>query len=345
MPMSRTFSTLGAATQSRREALPDAFARNLPRTALLEVFRQRNATLDAAFYDVSILSDVEAKSLAPWLAHEGAILVAPPSGRGDVRIYDDARAYLEAGDPVKHLAVAGVGSSALGAAALARNVADAIEAPVAAIVSGYGFADLPAEALGGWFWFGGLNSLRHAFEGLDQISRLWSQDDTSQEVLEGLQWVRLSKDTRTLVDLLSSPGTAFDLLVGHSKGNLVISEALYWLRERNLDVFDQVAARAGIITLCARIGMPAECRRVIDVTGEYDWFGALNSRPNIRSDFIVPHAWHSTNREFPFGFGLDVTAAILAVLPQLAVPPPNHKPIGLTSLLDFPQAATAIAPL
>ena len=41
--------------------------------------------------------------------------------------------------------------------------------PVAAVVSGYGLADLATEALGGFFLFGAANSLRHGFEWLDRL--------------------------------------------------------------------------------------------------------------------------------------------------------------------------------
>lgn len=49
------------------------------------------------------------------------------------------------------MTVAGVGSSVLGAAALGRNVANLFGFDVISIIAGYGMADLPLEALGGWF--------------------------------------------------------------------------------------------------------------------------------------------------------------------------------------------------
>jgi hypothetical protein len=63
-------------------------------------------------------------------------------------------------DTVATVVVAGVGSSAVGTAALARGVADYLGTPVAGIVSGLGLADVVSEALGGWVVFGARNALR-----------------------------------------------------------------------------------------------------------------------------------------------------------------------------------------
>ena len=142
------------------------------REAALESFRRRNAILDGIFYDVGKVTHEEALKTAPWLAREGTILVVPPTGEGSLVLCGTVDDFFAAGGPgIRILVVAGVGSSALGAAAFARNVADAFGTTVAAVVSGYGLADLLTEALGGWFWFGTLNRLRHQFEGLDEISR------------------------------------------------------------------------------------------------------------------------------------------------------------------------------
>jgi hypothetical protein len=50
--------------------------------------------------------------------------------------------------------ITGVGSSALGSAALAWDISVALQKPVLAIVAGYGVADVFLQALGGWFAFG-----------------------------------------------------------------------------------------------------------------------------------------------------------------------------------------------
>ena len=50
--------------------------------------------------------------------------------------------------------ITGVGSSALGSAALAWDISVALKKPVLAIVPGYGVADVVLQGLGGWFAFG-----------------------------------------------------------------------------------------------------------------------------------------------------------------------------------------------
>ena len=50
--------------------------------------------------------------------------------------------------------ITGVGSSALGSAALAWDISVALRQSVLAIVPGYGVADAVLQGLGGWFGFG-----------------------------------------------------------------------------------------------------------------------------------------------------------------------------------------------
>lgn len=301
---------------------------SLQREAFLNGVQQRNAFLDSVFYDVGNVTADEQPSLAFWRAKEGALLVVPPTGGAALEVFADKEAFFDqGGGDVKALAVAGVGSSALGAAAFARNVADAVGGPVAAVVSGYGLSDVLTEAMGGFFLFGALNSIRHRLEGLDRTGQANTQGEAT-----GL--LRTSKDTATLIDLLSDPRFNVSLLVGHSKGNLVISEALYALEARQ--ALAPVAERCRIVTISAKIGMPsAFWRKVIDVMGQWDGFGALNSRPDIAADLIVPGAWHSTNPEFPFGLGLRVTPTLKDALTLFETPrPPQKRPI----FADFMEA-------
>jgi hypothetical protein len=169
---------------------------------------------------------------------------------------------------------------------------------VAALVSGYGLADLLTEAAGGWYWFGALNRIRHAFEQIDDLTRGTMFDFTpnmpNMPELSGI--ARASLDTRTLCALLTDARFRFALLTGHSKGNLVISEALYALREAEAD---EQLADIGIITVSAAIAMPPRYRKIIDVMGEIDWFGAMNSNIAIGVEYRPRDAWHHTNTELP----------------------------------------------
>jgi hypothetical protein len=291
--------TLRMVQVGRAAVLPDRTRRAPWRVATLEGVRQRNTLLDAIFYDVGCIGHDEAVAIAPWLAAEGALLIVPPSGRGSLTLCPTLEDFVRAGGTAIHaLAVAGVGSSALGSAAFARNVADALDEPVAAVVSGYGIADMLTEAMGGFFWFGALNSLRHLFETIDRVTET---DDDAERALDDFSapLVRTSRDTRTVLALLRDPRFEFDLLTGHSKGNLVIAEALYVLGTGDPARLDALATGTRIVTFSARIAMPDPFRGVVDVMGAWDWFGAINSRPDIRPDYVVPDAWHHTNTDLP----------------------------------------------
>jgi hypothetical protein len=311
--MLSTLSTLGAAQAGRTASLPRRVQETPVRTAILEAIRQRNAVLDAMFYDVKRIGEDEAVATSPWLAAEGAILLVPPSGGAKLTLCKSIDDFIElGGTEVRTLTVAGVGSSALGSAAFARNVADATGSTVAAVVSGYGLADVATEALGGFFLFGALNSIRHAFESLDRLTEAGAIAEPATSEWTTGELMRTSRDTVSVMELLEHDRLRFDCLVGHSKGNLVLSEALFQLRHRNPTRAMAVMGTTRIVTVSARIAMPSACRNVVDIMGAWDWFGGLNSRPDIPADHTVPHAWHHTNTELPFH--LPVTKTLQAVL-------------------------------
>lgn len=337
-----TLATLGSVQAERTAAFPAKFADNPLRAVTLDTLQRRNAVLDAVFYDIGVITPEETKGLAFWLAREGAILLVTPSGQEPLRLFLSPESYFSENDsPAAALVVAGVGSSALGAAAFARNVADALGKPVVAVVSGYGLADVLTEALGGFFLFGGLNSLRHLFEPLDAVSKMFTRTEQLSELGEGAPLARASKDTETVIALLKDERFGAALLVGHSKGNLVLSEALYAIEAENDALAKAMAKKLKIVTISAKIGMPPYFRNVLDVMGGWDWFGALNSRPDIAADYTVPRAWHSTNRDFPMGMALDVKETLLKVLPMFETERQVHSSAKVAALLDAPQRTAA----
>ncbi|WP_165218445.1 hypothetical protein [Affinirhizobium pseudoryzae] len=283
---------------ARTLSLPERIQHSPVRNLTLEGLRRRNTSLDAMFYDVKTITADEVFYISGCLAAEGAILIVPPTGGSPLTLCDTIDDFvIGGGRMIDTLVVAGVGSSALGSAALARNVADAIGKPVAAVISGYGLADVVTEALGGYFFFGTLNSVRHSFEVLDELFGRPQFGAATRLSAERLQ--ERSLDTQTVRALLNDPRLAFSLLVGHSKGNLIISEALYSLVKDEHTQAEKLAARATLITLSARIAMPPMFKSVIDVMGEWDWFGELNSRRFLETDEIVPNALHHTNTDLP----------------------------------------------
>ncbi len=309
--MFQTAFTLALTQFARTLSLPERLQRTPARNLALEALRQRNTTLDALFYDIKVITPEEAFYISDSLAAEGSIMIVPPSGDSSLTLCDTLEEFVLRGGPkVRALAVAGVGGSALGAAAFARNVADAIDAPVAVVVSSYGLADIVTEAFGGHFFFGHLRGLRPVFEALDDLAgrpKFGVADKGGNS-----QQSRTSLDTKTVRALLDDPRLSFDLLAAHSKGTLVLSAALHDLARTNPARTEALAAGTKIVTFGARIAMPPVFADVVDVIGAWDWFGEMNSRPFIAADRRISNAGHHTNTDLPGH--LPVTDALIDIL-------------------------------
>jgi len=280
-----------------------------------------NSALDRMFYDVDVLNSDEREALQQAGKIEGRILEVGTSWQPSLRMWNRLEECDQLAPRYAAISVAGVGSSALGAAALARNTADALRGKVLAVVSGQGLADIASEAMGGYFLFGGLNAMRHSVNGFERWFKTltalspfasWASIPTLDPG-QGLSPAHYSEDVRALIALLSGR-VECDWLVGHSKGNLVISEALYGLRRQDRSRFNEVAERIPIVTFGARIAMPTEVARVVDVMGDLDGFGAFNSRPDIAVDIPVPGAWHHTNTRLPMH--VDVRRVLEGIVEQ-----------------------------
>ncbi|MDL2397334.1 hypothetical protein [Rhizobium mayense] len=335
--MFQTAFTLTLTQFARTLSLPERLQRSPVRNLTLEALRQRNTALDALFYDVKVITPEEAFYISGSLAAEGSIMIVPPSGGGKLTLCETLEEFvLRGGQKAQALTAAGIGGSALGAAAFARNVADAIGTPVAVVVSGYGLADIITEAFGGHFFFGHLKGLRPVFEMLDDLAGRpqFGVADTNG----GETAARTSLVTRTVRALLGDPRLSFRLLAGHSKGNLVISAALHDLCEEDEFRAAQLAETVKIVTIGTRIAMPPTFSDVVDVIGEWDWFGEMNSRPFISADQRVPHAWHHTNTDL--NGHLPVTSVLKEIL-ATASTAENTEEAPALHVVAEPEASVA----
>ena len=272
--------------------------------------KQRNALLDNLFYDTSSLMAAEAGKFSPLVDREGSIVVVPPTGSDrPIRHYKKALRFMnKEGPTIRAIAVAGVGSSALGTAALARNVADAIDADVAGIVTGYGFTDLISEALGGWFVFGAADRAKLAFESMVERARstmpqAGPQDSAASATTESVSSYGLTmagdNDVATLSEILLAGPPQLEILVGHSKGCLLIDFALQQFVDDLEGDISPLFERLRVFTLGAVISPPPEFRNVKQYLGALDWFGGMNSSlsvPHVR----IEGAWHHLNRRMPY---------------------------------------------
>ncbi|MEI4472620.1 hypothetical protein [Frigidibacter sp. MR17.24] len=303
----QSLAILHAAQTARLMTIADQANRPNPmREALLELPRERNAMLDWLFYDLDKLHNHEAAEMAPRYAAPGSVLMVGNSDHPDVERFDhfdDFRASRHS-QACKALVVAGGGSSALGAAAFARNVGDALDAPVLAVVSGYGVSDLMTEVMGGMLWFTQLMRNRHQFEMLDLLSRPHGSTFAYSKV-PGLDEATGAQDAKTVAAILADH--PFEVIVGHSKGNVVISDALSILADSQPDKAAALAKSLTVIQISTRIALP-EGFRAVTIMGEQDNYGEMNSDKEIETDFIIPGAWHHTNTEL--SGHLDVTNAV-----------------------------------
>ncbi|MFA7416020.1 MAG: cell envelope biogenesis protein OmpA [Rhizobium sp.] len=324
-----TAFTLSLTQFARSLSFPERLQHRPVRNAALELWRLRNIGFDAMFYDVKALTAEETFYVSDAITAEGLIMIVPPTDRGMLTLCDNIDEYLlRGGLDVHAVVVAGIGGSAIGAAAFARNVADALGEPVAAVLSGYGLGDMVNEAIGGAFFFGWLGHIRNDFEVLDDVvgrPHLGAYDKRRADTANPR---RSSLDTDTVQTLLADPRLSFHTLVGHSKGNRVLSEALYALKEEDQGRIRELAAGTRIVTFGGRIAMPPDFRDVIDVVGALDWYGEMNSRPQIETDISVPLAGHSTNTGFPGS--LQVTRILKDIIAH-SLPMPVENPDTLTA--------------
>jgi hypothetical protein len=297
----------------------------------------RNQAADSFFYDVESLEPAEREMLSPLVDVKGTIIVVSPRARGGgIRHYKSALGFmLEEGNTIEVIAVAGVGSSVLGTAALARNVADHFGRDVAGIVTGYGMTDLVLEGMGGWFYYGGIDRLRYSLEqGVDQLfsaqvppgrpparADMPQPEDGERGLVPDLGYpmgsfdVLGNSDVRALHDILLAGPPRLRLLIGHSKGNLLISFVLNHMNDE-LENMTEALHNAhhplfnglSVVTLGTVVDIPTATfgLNTYQFLGEIDVLGQLNSD----RDFpilgtiaivheVVPGAGHHLNPRIP----------------------------------------------
>ena len=271
----------------------------------VRLLRAGNNVLDLLFYDVHAIPPATRRELLRWSDPDGSILVVHP-GDGHERAvahFEHVEDFL-ASPQARRLdvaAIAGVGSSALGTAALAANVADALGRPVIGIVSGYGLADALAEGLVGWFVLRSSNHLRQMIDTslalLTPLLRKISADtQPNGDPRRLVAYVRGLPETDCLDALLSLPGSALAIMVGHSKGNLSIATALDNLPPEQ---WQALCPRLRVATLGALVQLPSSLAATRQFMGMLDGFGLMNSTLPQAAVF-VPWAMHSLNTRLPF---------------------------------------------
>lgn len=297
----------------------------------LEACRLFNTALDLAFYDVpSLLLDLRSRhedvvtlarrGIASAAEHfdfdalanpEGSILVVDAERQPYIRAFSKVGEYLACKEPevagITVATVTGVGSSALGSAALAWNASEALRRPVLAIVPGYGVADALLQGLGGWFGFGlhdllatkswlqtGLGLLAPE---LATIGRTLSASvPGSAQLPNGAPVFRHGSGSSDVLHALLEHRLELRCVIGHSKGALVIANALRSLAAGRNDGMT-------IVTLGCPIAAEHAMARYYQYLGLFDALGALNAWGNGPSRWLLTD--HSTNTSIPLSMAAE----------------------------------------
>jgi hypothetical protein len=324
----------------------------------LRALRLGNTLLDALFYDVDVLArelrlrgslvvtgggepaaPATSETTFPFstldlsaLANpEGAILVVDSGRPPHVRRFEDVREFLDwvnvEGQAVTAASVTGVGSSALGSVAFAWNISTALDEPVAAIVPGYGVADVVQQGLGGWFGFGmhtwwikqaSQEMLAHLAPQTAGIGRqLMKTAPGHAEASTGAPVFRRGSGSSDVLHAILRGAPQFSRLFGHSKGALVIENAILGLPE-------EITERLHIATFGCPIGEDTNINCYSQFLGLFDSIGWLNSWGNRPETMIPTH--HSTNTRIPFSMPVSRLTRIGTVQKTPAPDAITHEP-------------------
>jgi hypothetical protein len=305
------------------------FAAGLP----LFAYRQRNAVIDNFFYDTASLTLEEKAKLSPLVDREGSIIVVPPSNSDRrIRYYKSALRFMhKEGPALRAIAIAGVGSSALGTAPLARNVADALDTDVAGMVTGYGLSDVMSEALGGWFAFGAVDRIRYTMEKFFERMR---------PAMSAAMLADETDASATLCEILLAGPPKLDYLVAHSKGSLVVAHALQRFVEDPEGDESPLFERLRITTLGTVVGLPPAFKKVKQYLGALDWFGGANSSLGVMHE-RVPEAGHHLNTGVPYH--MNVAALLNGGAATRLLPKPSTADVFAP--LSVPPVAAAPEPM
>lgn len=304
---------------------------------ILRACRLWNTAFDTLFYDVELLSasllgkgevvDTEAPANSSSSRHPLAILdlSAQSNPSGSIIVVDAnlppyvykpflaMKEFFEfanglEGAGLHALTVTGVGSSAFGSVAFAWDASVALGEPVAAIVPGYGLADVVPQALGGWLGFEMYDALQSttqeflanfaptfAMMGKD-LARSTPGRETAPTGAPVFRHGSAASDDVHAI-LQNVPGIT--RVIGHSKGALAIENALRSLPSSRTEEIT-------VHTFGCVISEEIRCKCYSQSLGLIDALGILNSRGN--SPDHRPFADHSTNSFIPFS--LQVTNSL-----------------------------------
>ncbi|CAM3855274.1 hypothetical protein [Vibrio aerogenes] len=252
---------------------------------------------DRKYYDVELLTGEETSFCLDigQMVTEGEIIVLSPnkekkSGSKIHRFKNAGELFASEMKQVKALIVAGVGSSLLGTAALARSVANVYDIDVAGIVSGHGTKDLTDEALEGWFfnrtWDVSQQYLRLMNDNMNTLSKFTPFPWYFNPLEVPLEWLEAAtKDVRSTIEVLENPASEVELILGHSKGSLVIDRALEFIAQKyeSHALFEKL----NVVSIATVLNFPLKFKNIFQFLGEFDALGEKNSRHLVEFEMVT----------------------------------------------------------
>jgi hypothetical protein len=340
----------------------------------LRALRMGNTALDSLFYDVNVFwtelfwRGTAVVTSGDGVAHmtkafakldlgalsnpEGCILVVDAARAPYVRRFDDVPGFLDyangEGSAVRTASVTGVGSSALGSAAFAWNLSVALGEPVAAIVPGYGVADVVQQGLGGFFGFGLATWAKKATQELlsemapetSKIGRglmMTAPHESSKST--GAPTFQRGSGSSDVLHAILLDSRFIERVVGHSKGALVIGNAVHDLPASTSD-------RLKVVTFGCPVAEDMGETDYWQYLGLLDGLGLINSWGN-HPDWR-PLAHHSTNTAIPLSMPVSLLARLVeahaagqAIRAPAQLTGPAPVPASLGEAAREPQPAAS----
>lgn len=223
---------------------------------------------DSTYYNTGCLTTYETNSLIAQSFAKGSVVVMTPTN--NVFYTGAAAEQMVIDGDVQIVTIAGVGSSVVGTAAFAKHVAKIKNQPVAGIVVGYGDGTVYTEGTQGYFIGRPSN-----------IAGVYYEEPASQK----------------LVDLYAA-GARPSMLIGHSKGNMDVANALFKMyNEGHQSWYSGVTVK----TFGCGVYVPAGVGSFRQYIGTLDTLGYTNT-VNWGSMTYVYGRYHTLNPSYMFTY-------------------------------------------
>ena len=221
-----------------------------------------NTYYDTMFYNTDILTSEEWETLENL--PKGTVIVM--SSIDNEFYYGEEAEQLVIENAVTVVCMPGVGSSSIGTAAFAKHIAIARDDYIAGIVTGLGAATVGSEGIQGYY-----------------VGRPYN--------MTGMYYYEPASDK--LAELYNR-GARPELLIGHSKGNMDIANALYkmwWLNRQ-----DQYTG-VDFITFGCGVYIPPRVGSFVQYLGSNDTLGILNT-VSYYNMITLDGVTHTTNPSY-----------------------------------------------